>query len=200
LRSEVPNKRVHIARYLQHGPRPEEYALLKGLLLADSKTDIKDMHLLIALLPATFQEKPRFEDRLRPESQRVLMPRLLLEKAGFRSQAVATLFGALRDVHPKDNPVYQQLVKGINLERPFSEHGRLFDVVNQIRPEEALWLLGCLIDSSTDLPSVEKRDALVNRVLPFLTSKNSRERIDAAVLLGITGFGPHAADSLATQI
>src|SRR5262249_46542067 len=34
LRSEVPIKQVHISRYLQHGPRPEEYALLKGLILA----------------------------------------------------------------------------------------------------------------------------------------------------------------------
>src|SRR5262249_12541362 len=33
VRSEVPLKQVHISRYLQHGPRPEEYALLKGLIL-----------------------------------------------------------------------------------------------------------------------------------------------------------------------
>src|SRR5262249_29069907 len=76
VRSEVPNKKVHISRYLQHGPRPEEYALVKGLLLAGAKLDLKDVYLLFALLPNTFMEKPRFEDRMRTESQRVLMPRL----------------------------------------------------------------------------------------------------------------------------
>src|SRR4029434_2831787 len=75
-RSEITNKQVHISRYLQRGPRPEEYALLKGLILAGAKTEMADVHLLIALLPNTFMEKPRFEDRLRAESQRVLMPRL----------------------------------------------------------------------------------------------------------------------------
>src|SRR5262249_33095864 len=44
LRSEVPIKKVHISRYLQHGPRPEEYALLKGLFLAGTKPDLKDLH------------------------------------------------------------------------------------------------------------------------------------------------------------
>src|SRR5262249_51622665 len=88
VRSEVPIKQVHISRYLQHGPRPEEYALLKGLILADARTDLNDVPLLIALLPNTFMEKPRFEDRLRSESQRVLMPRLLLERAGYRRKIV----------------------------------------------------------------------------------------------------------------
>src|SRR5207248_2683498 len=41
VRAEVPNKQVHIARYFQQGPRPEEYALLKGLILAGAKTDVK---------------------------------------------------------------------------------------------------------------------------------------------------------------
>src|SRR5207253_5425187 len=91
VRSEVPIKKVHIARYLQHGPRPEEYALLKGLILADARTDIKDIHLLIALLPNTFMEKPRYEDRMRAESQRVLMPRLLLQRSGHRQGLVRVL-------------------------------------------------------------------------------------------------------------
>ena len=91
VRSEVPLKQVHISRYLQHGPRPEEYALLKGLLLASAKVEIKDVHLLIDLLPNTFMEKPRFEDRLRNESQRVLMPRLLLERSGYRQKVVGLL-------------------------------------------------------------------------------------------------------------
>ena len=47
--------------------------------------DINDLYVLISLLPNTFMEKPRFEDRLREESQRVEMPRLLLDRAGHRS-------------------------------------------------------------------------------------------------------------------
>jgi hypothetical protein len=200
VRSEVPNRKVYISRYLQHGPRPEEYALLKGLIRADVWPKMNDVHLLIALLPNTFMEKPRYEDRMRAESQRVLMPRLLLERAGLRQRAVELLRAALDGVQKSDDPLYEQLLKGINLERPFSEHGRPFDVVKQIGPEEALWLLTCLLDPAADLPSPEKRQALEDRVVPFLTSKSHRERIDAAVLLSITGFGPKAADALAAEI
>src|SRR5213078_2712042 len=95
LRSEVPVKKVHISRYLQHGPRPEEYALLKALYLAGAKLDINDLYLLISLLPNTFMEKPRFEDRLRDESQRVLLPRLLLDRAGHHRRALEVLADAL---------------------------------------------------------------------------------------------------------
>src|SRR5207248_10300565 len=83
LRSEVPNKKVHISRYLQHGPRPEEYALLKALILAGARVELKDLYLLIAMLPNTFMEKPRFEDRLRGESQRVLLARHLLDRSHY---------------------------------------------------------------------------------------------------------------------
>lgn len=200
VRTEVPNKKVHIARYLQHGPRPEEYALLKGLILAGAQPGLKDVHLLIALLPNTFMEKPRFEDRMRPETQRVLMPRLLLEKAGFRQRAVAILWAALRGEQHTDDPLYEQIVKGINLERPFSEHGRPFNVVTKIGSEEALWLLSCLLEPSADLRSAAKRVELENLVVPLLTSPNHRDRIDAAVLLGRTGFGPQTAAVLAREI
>jgi HEAT repeat protein len=200
VRSEVPVKKVHISRYLQHGPRPEEYALLKGLLLAGATPDLPDVHLLIALLPNTFMEKPRFEDRLRTESQRVLLPRLLLEKAGLRQRAVALLVAALGGEQKKDEPLYQELLKGINLERPFSEHGRPFPVVPQIGAEEAVWLLACLLDVDADLGTVVKRQELEERLVPLLTSENHRERIDAAVLLGLAGFGPKAADALAAAI
>src|SRR5207237_4853960 len=154
----------------------------------------------LALLPNTFMEKPRFEDRLRAESQRVLMPRLLLERAGFRAQLVTLLSGALCDVHLKDNPLYEQLLKGINLERPFSEHGRPFPVVQKLGAEEALWLLGCLLVPETDLDTPAKRQELEALTVPCLTSKNHRERIDAAVLLGVTGFGPKAAAALAAEV
>src|SRR5262249_12364672 len=125
-RSEIPIKKVHISRYLQHGPRPEEYALLKALLIANAPIALKDLYLLIALLPNTFTEKPRLEDRMRGESQRVLMPRMLLERAGHRRRAVELLIEALQGRQKHNDPVYQQLIKGINLERPFSEHGRPF--------------------------------------------------------------------------
>ncbi len=212
-RSEIPLKKVHISRYLQHGPRPEEYAILKGLLLTytpsdgttarrpvGAKIDLKDLYLLIAMLPNTFMEKPRFEDRLRGESQRVLMPRLLLDRAGQRRRIVDMLIEALQGRQKKDDPVYQQLLKGINLERPFSEHGRPFPVVQQIGPEEAVWLLGCLLRPDVDLDTPAKRDQLEALVVPLLTSKHQRERVDAAVLLGLTGFGPKAAAALAAEI
>jgi hypothetical protein len=203
LRGEVPVRSVHLARYLQHGPRPEEYALLKGLLLAQAerpKAALKHVHLLIALLPNTFMEKPRFEDRLRPESQRVLMPRLLLEQSGHRQKIVALLAAALRGEHRESDPLYRQVLRGINLERPFSEHGRPFPVVRRIGPEEALWLLGCLLDPHADLDKVVRRRELEERAASFLTAKNHRERIDAAVLLGIIGLGPKTADLLAAEI
>src|SRR5262249_14049864 len=163
---EVPVKQVHISRYFQHGPRPEEYALLKGLILANAPPDLQDVSLLVALLPNTFMEKPRFEDRLRSESQRVLMPRLLLEKAGYRQKIVGILLAALRGEQKKDDPLYQQLLAGINLERPFSEHGRPFNVVPQIGPEEAVWLLGCLLDPAADLPGLIERPKLEELVVP----------------------------------
>ncbi len=194
LRSEVPNKQVVYARYLQHGPRPEEYALLKGLILAKAKPKLEDVHLLIAMLPNTFMEKPRFEDRLRDESQRVLMPRMLLEASDFRKQAVQLLVAALRGKAEEDKglaPLREQLLKGINLERPFSEHGRPFPVVEEIGLEEALWLLTCLAKPG-EVPE--------ELVIPHLTAKNHRERIDAGVLLGLHGFGPKAAEALAAEI
>jgi HEAT repeat protein len=199
-RSEIPNKRVHISRYLQQGPRPEEYALLKALILADARVALRDLYLLIAMLPNTFMEKPRFEDRMRAESQRVLMPRLLMQRSGWRRGAVDLLIEALQGKQQPNDPLYQQLLKGINLERPFSEHGRPFPVVKQIGGEEALWLLGCLIEPGADLDTPAKRQELENLVVPFLTSKNQRERVDAAVLLGLTGFGPKAAAALAAEI
>jgi HEAT repeat protein len=200
LRREVPKKQVHISRYLQHGPRPEEYALLKGLILAKAKLSLSDVYLVIALLPNTFMEKPRYEDRMRDESQRVLMPRMLLERAGLRRRAVEILIEALQGQQAKSDPLYQQLLKGINLERPFSEHGRPFPVVKQIGPEEALWLLNSLIVPVVDLDTGAKRQTLENLVVPRLTSKNQRERVDAAVLLGRTGFGPKAAAALLAEI
>jgi len=150
------------------------------------------VHLVVALLPGTFLEKPRFEDRVRPESQRVLLGRLLLENAGLRKRAVALLAAVLRgDPAPEDDPLYEQVLQGINLERPYSEHRRPFPVVKQIEPEQALWLLGCLAVGASEVP-----EALV---VPYLTSESWRERIDASVLLHLWGFGAGAAEVLATE-
>jgi hypothetical protein len=200
LRRQVPQKQVHISRYLQHGPRPETYALLQGLILANAQLSLDDLYLLIALLPNAFMEKPRYEDRMRDESQRVLMPRRMLERAHLRRRAVDILLAALQGQQAKADPLYQQLLKGINLQRPFNEHGRPFPVVKQIGPEEALWLLNCLIEPAVDLDTDAKRQALEDLVVPLLTSQNQRERVDAAVLLGRTGFGPKTAEALLAEV
>jgi HEAT repeat protein len=192
VHERVPKRPDYLARYFQHGPRPEEYAWLHGLVLAGAKPALKDVPLLIGLLPGTFLEKPRHEDRLRPESQRVLLVRLLLERAGLRRQAVALLVGVLRgDAAPEHDALYVKLREGINLERPFSEHGHRFPVVKQIEPEQALWLLGCLAVAPAEVP-----DELA---APYLASRNWRERIDAAVLLHRLGFSAKTAAALRTE-
>ncbi|MFH1267019.1 MAG: HEAT repeat domain-containing protein, partial [Planctomycetota bacterium] len=193
LRTDVPIRPIFNGRYYQHGPRPEEYSLLRGLILARAVPKLTDVPLIIGMLPGSFLEKPRYEDRLRPETQRVLLGRLLLEKAGLRKRAVELLAAALRaDSSPENDPLYGQLVKGINLERPFSEHGRPFPVVKQIEPEQALWLLGCLTVDASEVPE--------ELILPYVRSENHRERIDAAVLLNRLGVGPKGADLLAAEI
>ena len=192
LREQVPDRKPFLNRYVQFGPRPEEYALLRGLILAGAPPKMDDIHLVVALLPGTFLEKPRFEDRARPESQRVLLGRLLLENAGRRKGAVVLLAAVLRgDPAPQDDPLYEQILKGINLERPYAEHRRPFPVVSRIEPEQALWLLGSLAVDKSEVP-----EALV---VPYLTSESWRERIDAAVLLHLWGFGAQAADVLAAE-
>jgi len=193
LREQVPERRPFQTRYLQQGPRPEEYALLRGLILAGAALAVQDASLVVAMLPGTFLEKPRYEDRLRPESQRVLLGRLLLDSGGLRIRAVKLLVGVLAGRPPApDDSLYAEIVEGINLERPFAEHRRPFPVVKQIEPEQALWLLGCLAVDNTEVPE--------HLVLPFLASENWRERIDAAVLLDVLGFGPQAAEALLREV
>jgi HEAT repeat protein len=192
LRREAPNRAPFMNRYFQHGPLHGEYALLRGLLLAGAAPALDDVPLVIGLLPGTFLEKPRFEDRLRPETQRVLLGRLMLQRASLRQRAVAILVDVLRGRDPAaSDPLYEQILKGINLERPFAEHGRLFPVVKRIEPEQALWLLGCLTIARSEVPE--------GLVVPYLASANWRERIDAAVLLNRLGFGPRAAEALAAE-
>lgn len=192
LRRDVPNKTPYLTRYLQRGPRPEEYAILRGLILAGATVEIDDVHLIIALAPGTFLEKPRYEDRLRPETQRVLLGRILLNRAGLREKAVEILLSVLRNEAKKDAPLYQEILKGINLERPFAEHRRPFPVVQSIEPEQALWLLGCLAENRSEVPS--------DTIIPYLSSENWRERIDAAILLNLHGFDEDASVILEAEI
>jgi hypothetical protein len=189
LRKQVPDLKPFENRYLQRGPRPEEYAVMRGLILADAVIKLKDVSLIIAMLPGSFLEKPRYEDRLRPESQRVLLGRMLLEKAGWRQPIVKILVDLLaqRTLDVND-PLYRQVLNGINLERPFAEHRRPFPVVDHIEPEHALWFLSCLAIDRGEVPEP--------LIVPYLTSSNWRERIDAAVLLGLLGFGDLAAETL----
>src|SRR5262249_51115933 len=56
-----------------------------------------------------------------------------------------------------------------------------------------------LLEPDADLGPVMRRDELEERVVPLLRSANHRERIDAAVLLGRTGFGKRAEDALAVE-
>lgn len=191
LRRSVPTKRPYLMRYYQHGPRPEEYTMLHALVLAGDTPRIEDVHLIVALLPGTFLEKPRFEDRLRPETQRILLVRLLLERAGLREEAVKLLVAVLEGAPPLEHQLYQQILQGINLERPFEEHRRPFPVVASIEAEQALWLLGCLAEDRSEVPE--------SVVVPYLKSPNHRDRIDAAVLLGRLGFGTEAADVLVAE-
>ena len=92
------------------------------------------------------------------------------------------------DSPPHDDPLYDKILQGINLERPFAEHRRPFPVVEAIQSEQALWLLGCLAIDRSEVPE--------SAVVPYLKSANHRDRIDAAVLLGMLGFGAEAADTL----
>jgi hypothetical protein len=193
LRRDVPNKTPYLTRYYQFGPRPEEYTMLRGLILAGASVEMDDVHLIIALAPGTFLEKPRYEDRLRPETQRVLLGRILLERGGLRAKAAEILACVVRkEPVAQEEPLYRQILKGINLERPFAEHRRPFPVVESIEPEQALWLLGCLAKDRSEVPE--------EAIIPYLTSANWRERIDAAVILNLHGFGEDAARALEAEI
>ena len=122
----------------------------------------------------------------------MLLARLLLDLAGLRKPAVKLLSSVVRGDSPeRDDPLCQQMLKGVNLDRPFAEHGRPFPVVKQIEPEQALWLLGCLASEASEAP--------LDAVAKYLTSENWRERIDAAVVLNRFGFGRAAADILAAE-
>src|SRR5205814_10266864 len=131
LAKAVPNMAPIASRHYQTGPRPEEYTYLRALIHARATPQIDHVPLIIALLPYTEGEKPRFEDRTKIDSQRVWLGRILLERAGLRAKAVQIAVGILNGSADTTDSLYQQLLAGTNIDRPRSEHGRAFPVVKQ---------------------------------------------------------------------
>lgn len=178
----VPNMAPVAVRHYQTGPRPEEYTYLRALIYANAVPRPEHVPYLIALLPYTEGEKPRFEDRTKSDSQRVWLGRILLNRAGLRGDVVRIAADVLRGAANMNDDLYKQLLSGTNIDRPRSEHGRIFPVVKQLEPEQALHLLSCLAESRDEIPE--------SLVAPLLRSTNHRERIEAAVIFRKFGYSP----------
>src|SRR5262245_10860052 len=144
LAKNVPNMSPVASRHYQTGPRPEEYTYLRALIYAGAVPQLDQVPLIVALLPYTEGEKPRFEDRTKSDSQRVWLGRILLERAGLRSQAVNIARDILNGSANTNDALYRQLLAGTNIDRPRSEHGRAFPLVKQLEAEQALHLLSTL--------------------------------------------------------
>lgn len=194
LAKTVPVRNPAPSRHYQTGPRPEEYTYLRALLIAGAKPTLEHVPTLIALLPSTFGEKPRFEDRTKPlESQRATLARKLLGRTDLLPRVLETARAVLRGDANTNDPLYVALLKGSNNDRPYSEHGHPFDVLTKIEPEQALQYLACLANSRDEAP-----EALV---APYLASKYHRDRIEAAVVLRRLGWSrPETANLLVEQI
>jgi hypothetical protein len=194
LAKTVPVRNPAPSRHYQTGPRPEEYTYLRALLIAGGTPTVEHVPTLIALLPSTFGEKPRFEDRTKPlESQRATLARKLLGRSDLLPRVLEMARAVLRGDANSNDPLYVALLKGSNNDRPYSEHGHPFDVLTKLHPEQALQYLACLATSPADAP-----EALVS---PFLASQNHRERIEAAVVLRRVGWSrPETATLLVEQI
>lgn len=184
----VPNMAPVAVRHYQTGPRPEEYTYLRALIYANAVPKHEHVPYLIALLPYTEGEKPRFEDRTKSESQRVWLGRILLNRAGLRKDAVKIAADVLHGASDTNNELYRLLLAGTNIDRPRSEHGRAFPIVKQLEPEQALHLLACLAEGSEEIPE--------SLVAPLLGSKNHRERIEAAVIFRKFGFSRETEEIL----
>ena len=180
LAKAVPNMAPIASRHYQTGPRPEEYTCLRALIYARAIPQLEHVPLIIALLPYTEGEKPRFEDRTKIDSQRVWLGRILLERAGQRAQIVEIARRVLAGTAEIEDTLYQQVLAGTNLDRPRSEHGRAFPVVKQLEPEQALHLLAMLAGDRAEIPET--------LVASRLRSPNHRERIEAAVIFRKFGF------------
>ncbi len=192
LAKNIPNMAPVASRHYQTGPRPEEYTYLRALIYAGAVPKLEHVPYLIALLPYTEGEKPRFEDRTKIDSQRVWLGRILLERAGLRAKAVAISRDILNGSADTTDPLYQQLLAGTNIDRPRSEHGRAFPVVKQLEPEQALHLLSSLAHNAREIPEP--------LVAARLRSASHRERIEAAVIFRKFGFGPETEQILREEI
>lgn len=182
LARTVPNSAPIAIRHYQTGPRPEEYTYLRALIVSGAIPAPDHVPYLIALLPYTEGEKPRFEDRTKSDSQRVWLPRILLQRAGLRDDVVSIATEILAGKADEHSALYKRLLSGTNIDRPRSEHGRAFPVLERLAAEQALHLLACLAEQPGEIPEP--------LVAPLLKSPNHRERIEAAVIFRRFGFSP----------
>lgn len=192
LAKNVPNMAPVASRHYQTGPRPEEYTYLRAIIYAGAVPMLEHVPYIIALLPYTEGEKPRFEDRTKSDSQRVWLGRILLERAGLRAKAVQIARDILNGSADPADALYQQLLAGTNIDRPRSEHGRAFPVVKQLEPEQALHLLASLAENANEIPEP--------LVAARLRSENHRERIEAAVIFRKFGFSRETEGILRDEI
>lgn len=192
LAKNVPNMAPIATRHYQTGPRPEEYTALRALIYAGATPKLEHVPLLIGLLPYTEGEKPRFEDRTKIDSQRVWLGRILLERAGLRKDVVNLAAAVLKGEADTASPLYKQVLAGTNIDRPRSEHGRRFPVLEKLEPEQALHLLSTLATNRDEIPEP--------LVAPLLKSANHRERIEAAVIFRKFGFGKETEKILREEV
>lgn len=201
LEKAVPNRAPVASRHYQTGPRPEEYTYLRALIMAGARPKLEHVHLLVALLPSTFGEKPRFEDRSKPlESQRVWLPRILLERAGLRTPTLDIAARVLRGSADAADPLYAQLLKGCNLDRPYSEHGHPFPVLKQLETQQALQFLACLAVAAQEIPEAEVAATLKTDPARTDLESSARERIEAAVIFRKFGFSAATEKVLLAEI
>ena len=192
LAKNVPNMAPIASRHYQTGPRPEEYTYLRALIYAGAMPSLEHVPYVIALLPYTEGEKPRFEDRTKSDSQRVWLGRILLDRAGLRANVVQIARDVLNGTADQGDALYGHVLAGTNIDRPRSEHGRAFPVIKQLEPEQALHLLASLAQDSTEIPEP--------LVAPRLRSANHRERIEAAVIFRKFGFSRETEQILRDEV
>ncbi len=192
LARNAPNMAPIASRHYQTGPRPEEYTYLRALIYAGAKPSLEHVPYIIALLPYTEGEKPRFEDRTKSDSQRVWLGRILLDRAGVRANVVEIACNVLNGTADQNSPLYRQVLAGTNIDRPRSEHGRAFPVITQLEAEQALHLLASLAESADEIPEP--------LVAPRLRSANHRERIEAAVIFRKFGFSRETEQILRDEV